>query len=234
MSTRYRSTRSSFGRLPASYSYRRGYRHDRNLLDSPFGFVLFAVGVVVAIGTIVMAIIGIVGVAGGFNPEYKELRYPKPDGYRLEGWRIQGERTMCIDPRGGPPVDWSLLDMAVDAVATWRAAAPSLPLTINGICKSAGGNAEADGEIRWDHMDGRWGEARGLSSSSGNIALNPEIPPSWDCVRNVLLHEAGHIIGLDHQSDDMPSVMNRAGCTHEISLLDVAAARYLYEGRAKK
>ncbi len=196
--------------------------------------MLVTVLVLMTMGTITMAIIGTLAVAGGLDPEYRELRYPKPDGYRFEGWRIQGTRTMCVDPRGGPPVDWSLLDMAVDVVATWQAAAPSLPLTVNGICKSAGGNAEADGKIRWEHMSDLWGEARNLSSTSGNIVLSPDVPPSWDCVRNLLLHETGHVLGLGHQSDDMPSVMNRAGCTHEITLVDVSAVRYLYEGRTKK
>lgn len=232
MSTRYRSSYASFGRRSGRNPYRG--RYDSFTFASPIGFVLFVFAVLVAIGTIVMAIIGIVGVAGGFEPEYHELRYPKPDGYELKGWRIQDDRSMCVDPRGGPPVDWSLLDVAVDAVAAWRSAAPSLPLTINGVCKSAGGNADADGEIRWERIDGRLGEARGLSADGGDIVLNPEIPPTWECVRNVLLHETGHVLGLNHQPDDVPSVMNRAGCAHGVTLIDAAAVRYLYEGRVKR
>ncbi len=197
-------------------------------------FAIVTMLVLLAVATITMAIIGVIFSAGGFDPGYVEPRYPRPDGYRFNDWRIEGHRIMCVDPRNGPAVEWSLLDMAEDAVATWKRAAPSLPLSISGICKSAGGNADDDGDIKWGKLDGLSGRAR-VHSGDVEIVLSPDLgPASWDCVRNVLLHETGHAIGLDHQPDVTPSIMNCSGCEHPITPLDVAAAQYLYEGRAKK
>lgn len=204
---------------------------ERDLSLGPFlrTLALIFLTLFVCISTIVMAIIGIVFVAGGFDPPYIEQRYPKPDGYKLHIWRIEGRQTLCVDPRDGPSVDWTLLDLSKDAVATLRAASPSLPLEVTGICRSAGGDADSDGKISWERMDGLWGLARGT-----NIALNPDIAPaSWSCVRNVMLHELGHLAGLNHQSEDLPSMMNPGGCQHDITLIDIAALQHLYEGRSR-
>lgn len=181
--------------------------------------------------TLALAVVGIVALAGGIDPAYVEPRYPKPGGYRLHEWHIERPTSICVDPRGGPDVEWSLLAMVEDAVATWKAAAPSLPLAVAGVCRGAGGDADGDGQVRWERMDGLWGRAR---SPMMDVALNPDITPaSWQCVRNVLLHEIGHTIGLDHQPAEVPSIMSPGGCQHQISLLDVAAVQYLYEGRLR-
>lgn len=190
---------------------------------------MFVVAVVVGIGTIAMAIIGVVALSGGFTPTYVEPRYPKPEGYRFDGARIEGDLTLCVDPREGPDTDWLLLDLAEQAVGILKAASPSLPVAITGICRAAGGDAQGDGTISWERMDGLWGRARGT-----DIALDPEItPPSWVCNMRVLTHELGHLVGLGHQPDDVPSVMHSSGCDYDLTLIDVQALQYLYEGRSR-
>jgi hypothetical protein len=227
MAAGYR-TRYRFAR--ASHRHRVAH-HTPTESNTPIGLVAFVLGAPVAIATVAMAIVGIIAVAGGLDPAYVEPRYPKPAGYRFQDWRIEDDLTLCVDPRDGPVADWSLLEMADDAVATLRAAAPSLPVSISGICRSAGGGAEGDGRIHWEDLDGLWGQAR---MPAADVALDPEIDPSsWECVRRVLLHELGHVVGLEHQPDDTPSIMNPAGCGHEFTSIDVAALHYLYEGRKK-
>ena len=83
MSSRYRATHRSSWRRSAGNPYR--VRYDNYAFDSPIGFTLFVVAVVVGIGTIAMAIIGVVALSGGFTPTYVEPRYPKPEGYRFDG-----------------------------------------------------------------------------------------------------------------------------------------------------
>jgi predicted Zn-dependent protease len=48
------------------------------------------------------------------------------------------------------------------------------------------------------------------------------------CLLSVLLHEFGHLLGLDHQEDGTSIMFPATRCRPELSDADIAAVRFLY------
>lgn len=216
--------------------YSRRARH-RAPLNSPFSLLLWSIiCVVLGIGTVAMAVVGVVALAGGFTPTPVDPNFPKPDGYRFQSWRLTKTIALCVDRNGGPETDKPLLDLVQEAVGTWQYAdGGHVPLVVDGLCPGRG-VAHGDGEnvVGWGPLTGAIGMANVRMDQSGDvteadITLLRSTNPSTECLRSLLLHEVGHVLGAAHQSAGSSSVMTPAsGCGTSLSWSDIAAVRYMY------
>ena len=146
--------------------------------------------------------------------------------------------TICVNPEGGPPTERPLAELAAEALAMWQGAAGKpLPLTLGGLCPGVRPD-QLDGVsvIGWVPVEGEaigfaWrvpGRAGGIQEA--DIGLEPTHPSMADdrCLLSALLHELGHVLGLDHR-DQGPSIMLPVNyCMPELSPADVDAIRLLY------
>lgn len=192
-------------------------------------------GVPLLIVFISLTIVGIVALAGGFAPAPTDPNFPKPAGYRFEDWHLAKPIMLCVDPRGGPDITTPLLELTQRAVGEWQTAASGhVPLSVGGICKSAGGDQDNANPVRWAALSpDRSGEAyvhfdEGGGVTDATIRLTTAmVGPSDACLLMILEHEVGHVIGMAHQLDTVVSIM-RAPCGATLSWADVAAVRYRY------
>jgi hypothetical protein len=165
---------------------------------------------------------------------------PPPD-YRFHKWHLGDAITFCVNPDGGPAQIASPLDDLVnDAVNIWqRHAEGSLPLYVSGLCPGAS-ITRGDGisVVGWGSLDGKMiGQANVKLSrdrvKEADILLEASLPAdllSEQCLVRLLLHELGHVIGLDHQAEG-PSVMTPSldcSLVPVPSERDIAAVRFLY------
>jgi hypothetical protein len=159
-----------------------------------------------------------------------------PD-YRFLPHRLSQVIEFCVNPEGGPAIDRPLIDVVNDAVTIWQLHARGvLPLSVAGLCP--GTPVEYDdgvSVVAWRStgsgiLGWTWMADRRTSVHEADIVLNAS-PPSISgerCLLATLLHELGHVLGLDHQ-DQGPSIMMKAiDCVPALSEADIAAVRFLY------
>jgi hypothetical protein len=160
-------------------------------------------------------------------------------GYRFEDWCIKQPLSLCVDPVGGPAMDRPLVDYVREAMDTWNLVAKvPLPLSISGSCPGAG-TAAGDGRnvVGWRTLDPGVDGMASVEAVHGSVDEADvwlDIPPDvWNgpppCLRAILLHELGHVLGLDHQPEQSSIMHPQVTCDQTVpSGADAAAVRFLY------
>jgi hypothetical protein len=186
--------------------------------------------------------------------QYTAGRTPGPgDRDYLSAVHWEGPIELCVNPDGGPPgLDGDrFVSLVAEGVQRWQDAADNrLPLVSNGRCDSSP-DARGDGvnTIGWTDDMGlviaaqTWPNADQGVVSEMDVRLsrgyftrllihNPtrQLEP---CVLSTLVHELGHVLGLDHpRARSLPSSMRAVGAARcdkaEPTTFDAANLLRLY------
>jgi predicted Zn-dependent protease len=150
-------------------------------------------------------------------------RWPDRNGRSLRVW-IQHSRITDFDS--------SFVPIVRSAFAAWTQA--GVPITFSFVSDSAKADVHltwvhrfkesASGKTLWVHDGTGW-----ITEANILIALHRndgDALSAW-AIRAISLHEAGHLLGLDHTRDTL-SVMAPRVQVAELSKADIATARLLY------